>query len=578
LRESRRRDFCSDVAPASLHSISEESQTQLADLARCVRDACSGEACFIAYRAKFGEGLAQVGLSPRTAHAIWARLDALFAREGLKPHSICESAIHLGPAQLVSLTGLADEISLVSRLTAVLSSERSLMAIVALIATDKHKQQEIEAMLRVAGRATLLALQGWQYAKANEFWRERALATSEDLARERRSSLDDARRRERLNRALEALARLPRSKRFQGFGEIAAKLSDSDAWALALAEGGGLALRASFGLPPPLLSRVSALRLSFERHITILRGTQRANALIDGAKGVRNGVEDAPDARAEVRRKHTESASTAERAYPEDGLLRGHGFAAYVAVPFSRGAILLASSKPLQAAIVSCVQEFVTRAQPIVGAWMLEEEVERYRTLVRKLGLRLLTTADLERARIARDLHDDQAQLIATLKLVLSAPKIKARKLVAEIERELRARITALRPTFIGRLSLKRAIQREFGRLKAAGIRSRLVSAVAERGLDKPAREICFQVVREALANVARHTTATEVVVTLERRNRVLRLEVANDGVDPQRGFSGKGVGLASLSERLRLLGGKCSFTTGRRKYRLVAEIPCVDR
>jgi len=150
---------------------------------------------------------------------------------------------------------------------------------------------------------------------------------------------------------------------------------------------------------------------------------------------------------------------------------------------------------------------------------------------VQKLGLRLLSAADLERARIARDLHDDQAQFLATLKVALNVPKAKAKKLIGELECELRARIAALRPVSMGRLSLRRAIGRELERLEAAGVKTKLLTPVWERGLSKPMRQICFQVVREALANVTRHANAANVVVSLQRRKKVLWLEVVNDGV-----------------------------------------------
>jgi glucose-6-phosphate-specific signal transduction histidine kinase len=66
-------------------------------------------------------------------------------------------------------------------------------------------------------------------------------------------------------------------------------------------------------------------------------------------------------------------------------------------------------------------------------------------------------------------------------------------------------------------------------------------------------------------------------VVSLQRRKKVLWLEVVNDGVGAKRGKPAKGAGLTGLNERLALLGGSCHLTFGRGKTRLVAELPCVD-
>jgi signal transduction histidine kinase len=451
--------------------------------------------------------------------------------------------------------------------------------------TDGARQDgEAEAATKLGARAALLSITSRELAKANALWREHALAAGDDLTRERQVSRDEARERERLGKALAGLGGLPRRARFHRLGEMAGHFARAPAWALAVDEGNGLTLKASFGLRSlPALGLASALYASYDRRATIVRRATVVSLRSGGEAASVDRVEAPPptSTKAEVNRRHDNLRTVADlgrRAWAEDVLLLKQGFAAYVVVPFARGAIMLAHADRQQLRLVSRVRAFIAAAEPTLNAWLLEEEVERYRALVRRLGLRMLNAADLERARIARELHDDQAQLLAAIKLALGLPKTKAKSLVAQVERELRGRVSALRPLPVGRISLKGAIERELERLRAAGIKAKLLSDVSERALNKTVRHTCFQVVREALANVARHAVATEVTVRMERRDGALVLDVTNDGVETRGAMAGKGVGLTGLNERLALLGGNCRFIVGRRKSRLLAEIPYVRR
>ena len=74
-----------------------------------------------------------------------------------------------------------------------------------------------------------------------------------------------------------------------------------------------------------------------------------------------------------------------------------------------------------------------------------------------------------------------------------------------------------------------------------------------------------YRVAQEALHNVAKHAGASEVTVSLTRDGGVLRLSIIDNG----RGFSlvgtrghGAGLGLISMDERVRLLGGRVTFET----------------
>ena len=90
-------------------------------------------------------------------------------------------------------------------------------------------------------------------------------------------------------------------------------------------------------------------------------------------------------------------------------------------------------------------------ADSIRNHWMLEREAARRNRLVRQLALRMFSAIDEERARIARDLHDDQAQLLAAAKIAIDGPPEAARSIFAQVEGELRRKTRELRPVTLGK-------------------------------------------------------------------------------------------------------------------------------
>jgi signal transduction histidine kinase len=86
---------------------------------------------------------------------------------------------------------------------------------------------------------------------------------------------------------------------------------------------------------------------------------------------------------------------------------------------------------------------------------------------------------------------------------------------------------------------------------------------------------LCFQVAREALTNVMRHSGARSVTVAVERDRATLRLIVADNG----RGIlhqphANPSMGLAGIRERLELMGGTLQVNSSRSGTTLSAEIP----
>jgi signal transduction histidine kinase len=86
-----------------------------------------------------------------------------------------------------------------------------------------------------------------------------------------------------------------------------------------------------------------------------------------------------------------------------------------------------------------------------------------------------------------------------------------------------------------------------------------------------PEISLCFfRVAQEALNNVIRHSKAGRVTVHLSSEERIFRLAIEDSGVGFDTSVIGQGIGLVSMRERLRLIGGQLTVSSGEGRGTLV--------
>lgn len=183
----------------------------------------------------------------------------------------------------------------------------------------------------------------------------------------------------------------------------------------------------------------------------------------------------------------------------------------------------------------------------------------------------LLTAREEEATRIARELHDDVGQRLAVVAIGLSrlrpavtdaAPGTvgqitRLQEQIGSVARSLRELSHELHPGALEHVGLAAALQ-----MKCEEVRQGTGLAVEMRSGDLPLIRqdvaLClYRVAQEALTNVVRHSGARRVELLLAVDQFQLTLEIRDDG----RGFNpetpnGRGLGLHSLTERVRLVGG----------------------
>ena len=211
----------------------------------------------------------------------------------------------------------------------------------------------------------------------------------------------------------------------------------------------------------------------------------------------------------------------------------------------------------------------------IERARIAAEEQSRAR---RALLAEVIAAQEAERARVARDLHDDVGQALTSvllgLRLVedsLAAPApdpgdarervADLRELVADALRRARRLAFDLRPTVLDDIGLVPALQRLAGDVEArSGVAVDLAASAldGDRRLDPGIETVVYRVVQEALTNVVRHARAERVSVTVTEQESRVRVLVEDDGVgfDATRGEPHRHLGLDGMAERAGLIGG----------------------
>jgi len=194
---------------------------------------------------------------------------------------------------------------------------------------------------------------------------------------------------------------------------------------------------------------------------------------------------------------------------------------------------------------------------------------------LRVLAHELLRLQEEQRHTLSRELHDNIAQLLTAttnrIALVRSeATSKKMRRELAEVKTVAEQALQAvsnlsrnLRPAMIDQMGLAAAIEKH-----AAAFRDRAklelhvhIEAPSAETLDGAAATNLFRIVQEALNNIEKHARATEARISLLEEDKLLRLEIADNGrsFSPTHAATAQkngSLGLVSMRERAEMLGG----------------------
>ena len=202
---------------------------------------------------------------------------------------------------------------------------------------------------------------------------------------------------------------------------------------------------------------------------------------------------------------------------------------------------------------------------------------------------RVIDAQELERRRLARELHDETGQALTSillgLKSIRAAPteveseqaEADLRELVVSALQDVRSLAVELRPAALDDFGLTPAVERLASTFEErSGVRTTVDSNLGEERLPAEAETVLYRLVQEALTNVVKHAGAEQVSIVLTRAGDGVSAVVEDDGS----GFDAAAIredalGLVGMRERLALLGGTLTIESADgRGTALVASVP----
>jgi PAS domain S-box-containing protein len=216
----------------------------------------------------------------------------------------------------------------------------------------------------------------------------------------------------------------------------------------------------------------------------------------------------------------------------------------------------------------------VVNVQDITEMKRHEEELLRSRQLLRELAAHREQIREEERARIAREVHDQLGQYLTALRMDAALlnlsfgadnPELAARvdgmkQTIDTTIGVVRDVATALRPAVLDMGLVSAAEWLLNGFEERSGVLCDLESPSEEDlGLDDARATAAFRILQESLTNIGRHAMANRVRVTIERTGQSLSMLIADDGTgfDPEVVRERKTFGLMGIRERALIFGGE---------------------
>lgn len=229
-----------------------------------------------------------------------------------------------------------------------------------------------------------------------------------------------------------------------------------------------------------------------------------------------------------------------------------------------------------------------------------ESKIEQKNDLLRKQARLLTVTEEQEKTKLARDLHDGVGQSLAALKLILGITKKqlenqdsqvrqenliqnagKAVKLAQSSIDEIRNVLNNLKPEHLKANGLSGGLEAMVNDLNGMG------NLVCKIEIHKPIPYFdetitlnIYRIVQEALTNVVKHSMAENVLISVGEMSddEFYDFQIIDDGVGFEVELKESGVGIPSMSDRVKMLGGKFQiFSEEGKGTRIVVEVPIID-
>jgi signal transduction histidine kinase len=215
---------------------------------------------------------------------------------------------------------------------------------------------------------------------------------------------------------------------------------------------------------------------------------------------------------------------------------------------------------------------------------------------IRHLSSRLINAQEVERRRISMELHDELGQALNATKLHMRAIEKGLKKDQGAIREQCETLISymdsiienvrrlslALSPTVLEELGLTAALKWLLSSLsKVPNLKTTVDIEEIDHFLPRNDWIIIYRIIQEIVANIGKHSSADNVFVDIHRRDNSVYFLIQDNGKgfnleqQHEKNASEKGLGLATMSERIKAIGGVLDLWSQETKgTRIVISIP----
>jgi len=201
---------------------------------------------------------------------------------------------------------------------------------------------------------------------------------------------------------------------------------------------------------------------------------------------------------------------------------------------------------------------------------------------------RVVQAQELERGRLARELHDETGQALTSILLVLRsleefvdgdderAAVEDIRRLAVDTLQDVRRLAVELRPKALDDFGLVAALERLTDNFRQqTGLALDFIAGLGEEQLSGETATALYRIVQEALTNVVKHAHAGGVSILVTRKNGYVAVVIEDDGVGFDPTQAADGFGIQGMRERVELLGGSLRVESGQTSGTTIAvEVP----
>lgn len=226
------------------------------------------------------------------------------------------------------------------------------------------------------------------------------------------------------------------------------------------------------------------------------------------------------------------------------------------------------------------------------SGWLINIRERRLADVkLKRLTQRVFDAQEEERGRVARELHDGISQILVGVRYALEVARKRmsdsdtsAKEMLDKGTTHLSVAISEvrrisrdLRPGVLDDLGLGpalKALADDFA--TRTGITTRFDTVVFRNRLKQDAKIGLYRIAQEALTNIERHASATEVTIDLRghRSGATMRISDNGCGIDPSRSSAGGGLGLRNMQERIEQLGGTLELTSSKTGTTIAVMLP----